>query len=211
MRCLDKSPATRVASMRELEAGLAPFAGVDSVPRLVADGAPSTVSGSNDASEIRAVSRGERTSLAPRIAAALALIGALGLGAAWAYGGSTSAPSDETRVAPPPTIATTPAPSVVPVTTVVAIEAPPTSVAPIAMHRRIESDPTGATVLRNGEVVGTTPLDLALPDGAPIEITLRAPGRRTTTRTIGPDDPPVVSVHLDLARRAPSLPVLAPH
>ncbi|MCB9593446.1 MAG: protein kinase [Sandaracinaceae bacterium] len=81
-----------------------------------------------------------------------------------------------------------------------------------AQTRRIESSPPGAEVVRDGVVLGTTPLEVELPSEGTLRLELRRRGRETVEREVGPSDPDPVEVTLPPRRRPSDLrfPGLAP-
>jgi serine/threonine-protein kinase len=91
-------------------------------------------------------------------------------------------------------------------TTVVPVAAPSTR------RHRVTTEPSGATVLRDGVELGRTPLELELgaQESASIEVRLR--GFTPVAREIGPNDSSDVSVTLERVRRraGPTYPELAP-
>lgn len=156
----------------------------------------------------------------PPLAIVAGVAALLGLGAlgAWAFTGPSSAPPPvvDAHVEPPHVDsphAVTPPPEPPPTPLPVALAPPPVAPVPAELRRRIESTPSGATIERDGENIGTTPMELALPGATPVEITLRLAGRRPVTQTIGPDDAETVTITLEPARRpgGSPLPHLAPH
>ena len=77
--------------------------------------------------------------------------------------------------------------------------------------RLVASTPSGAEVVHDGVVLGTTPLEVELPPEGVVHLELRRRGRETVARDIGPADPERVEVVLP-PRRRPSVggPGLAP-
>jgi serine/threonine protein kinase len=71
----------------------------------------------------------------------------------------------------------------------------------------LASDPPGASVLKDGALLGTTPLDLLMPPGASWELTLAAEGRAARTVVVEAGTPSE-TVQLELASDTP--PDLAP-
>jgi hypothetical protein len=74
-------------------------------------------------------------------------------------------------------------------------------VASMAHVVTVTSTPAGATVRRGGEVIGATPLELALDDGVTTQtLTLEAPGHRAREIVVGRDRD-AVDVVLERASR----------
>jgi serine/threonine-protein kinase len=84
--------------------------------------------------------------------------------------------------------------------------------APSTRRHRVTTEPSGATVLRDGIELGRTPLDLELGAQESASIELRLRGFSPIAREVGPNDPPDVSITLERVRRrsGPSYPELAP-
>ena len=185
-----------------------PPASADETARASAQAGPSITDG--------AAASGSR---APWIGGAIALVALVAVGAVWSMGGGTPPPATvpTTTTSPPPTTAP-PATTTPPPTTTTepprGVEPPATSevVAPPEVHHRIESRPSGATVLRGETELGTTPLDVSFPEGESVELTLRLAGRRPATRVIAETDPELITVTLEPRRGGgSSLPQLADH
>ena len=51
---------------------------------------------------------------------------------------------------------------------------------------RVFSDPPGASVYKDGTFLGTTPIDLTVPDGSPWIVTLTSPGHQEQTVEVPP-------------------------
>lgn len=221
MRCLEKQPDARYQTAQEvLDAWEKAWAGVaPSVrpPPVVSSRPPSVPVPTPTAAEISRSAPTTSASRGPLVGAvlvgalALAGIGAFALGGG---GGTTSTPPTTVLlvapVLPPPTSVAPPPTEVSPPPTTAVGVAPPADVI-----RTIVSAPPGATVEVGGSALGTTPLALTLPSGQPVEITLRASGRRPVTQTITDADPDTVNITLTRATHGHGtggdLPTLAPH
>ncbi len=82
---------------------------------------------------------------------------------------------------------------------------------PVIARRRIESEPSGAEVLREGEVLGTTPLEVELEAGTSLRIELRRRGFQPLVETLSEASPPVVRLRLSRRSSTPgNFPSLAP-
>ena len=105
------------------------------------------------------------------IAIAVAAVAALVVGGGRADDAPPPAPV--AAAAPPPApVAATPAPVIVPVPV-------PVAAAPVERRVRVTSVPDGATVRRDGEILGTTPLEVAfVADAGAFTLTIEAAGRR---------------------------------
>lgn len=84
-----------------------------------------------------------------------------------------------------------------------------TGTPPARPRRRIESEPPGAEVLRDGAPIGTTPLELELEAGEVMRLELRRRGYRAVVETVSDTSPEVVRTRLP-RREAQSFPELAP-
>jgi serine/threonine-protein kinase len=205
--------ASEAVPSRAYESGGALASG----PNLMASGSsPSLSSSSSSMSGVapEIPSKGLSRGRALGGLALLAVLVALGVAVAKQSGGSpppapvgaTTLTAVSEPVAPPPV-----SPPVAPIAAPLLGGPQPVAV-PADVRRRIETEPPGATVERGGTAIGTTPMEVVLVGGAPVELTLRIAGRRPTTRTITADDPPTITVQVEHAARrtGPSLPVLAP-
>jgi serine/threonine-protein kinase len=133
--------------------------------------------------------------------AALLLAGGLGLMLALCTGGKGPTGTADRPAGPALDTgpATAPPPPVVTATTDVGTLPAPRTVT-------LDSVPSRASVLREGVLLGQTPLRVELaPGGAPMDLVLRARGRIEARVLIGPDTPDTLSVPLRRAapRRAP--------
>jgi serine/threonine protein kinase len=202
MRCLEKSPDDRYPSAKEtLDAWENAWAGIGPTT-LPPSMRPVTATGPSPEPAARGPAR--------VIAGAVVVVTLLVVG-----GLSLRGMNVTTTIAAPLTTAVPP--------TSIAIEtpiatAPPTTVEapPLDVQRTIASDPTGATVEVAGVTLGTTPVALVLAGGAPTEILVHAPGRRSVTRTISASDSDTVTIALERTSGhahppASGLPMLAPH
>jgi serine/threonine-protein kinase len=118
---------------------------------------------------------------------------------------TTSAVGDEGRDEPTAE-ATTVLPSVEP--SAPSVEA----IAPATRRHRVVSEPTGATVLRDGVELGRTPLEVELGAQESASFELRLRGYTPVERTLAPNDPEELAIPLERIRRraGPSYPELAP-
>jgi serine/threonine-protein kinase len=230
LRCMKKNPAERFQTAAELSAAFerawsepaaAPLQGattgpVDVPASVSARTAASTVVSAVVSAEVRPPRAPGSRSLA-LIAVGVAL--AMGIAAVVVSGsGSTAPATSEPRSIEPGRPTPSPPPPARPATE--ATGTPPPAVVdpapgeePPPRRHRIESEPAAAEVWVGGERVGATPYELVLDHGEPVEIELRAEGRRAVTRTITNDDPD--ALHVELPRRGgggrrDDLPALAP-
>jgi hypothetical protein len=78
------------------------------------------------------------------------------------------------------------------------------------VRRRVESEPTGAEVLRDGVALGITPLELELAEGEVARLELRRRGHRSVTEQVTAESPATVSVRLPRREAPGGYPQLAP-
>lgn len=162
MKCLAKAPDDRFQTAQELAADIgrveSKLAGRYEHVVFVQGPRRPTTAIRQEAPTVAGtrVAPRRRTGLWAGLAAGLA---AAGLAGVWALGGfgTASVPQDPTAaVAPPVAVAPAPAPAPAP-------EQPPAKPATVSL--RFESDPAGAEVVRDGQVLGVTPLARTFPAG----------------------------------------------
>lgn len=163
------------------------------------------------ASEPREAPAGAMRPLVVALVIALSVVG-VGAGAAWwaSPGPADEAGRPEPRRAPPevesPPVATDDdGPPEVP-----EVEERPAVAVPTVLVRRIESMPAGAEVLRDGVVLGTTPLEVEVPPGGSVELEVRRRGYRPATETVSERSPETVEVRLSRRESPGAFPELAP-
>ena len=201
----ERKAAKRVSAPSETPRPQA--ANADETSRATAQAGPSLTDGA-------VAGTGSRTWMIAGVAVA-ALVA---VGAAWGMSGGSTPPTPppttvvttppETTTTPPET-ATTPPETTTTTEPVRGVEPPPATI--VEAHHRIESRPSGATVLRGETELGTTPLDVSFPEGESVELTLRLAGRRPATRVIEASDPELITVTLEPRRGGSALPQLADH
>lgn len=92
--------------------------------------------------------------------------------------------------------------------TTIGVVAPPPTAEPLTRH--IESEPSGAEVVRDGAVIGTTPFELELSEGETIRIELRRRGYRTVTETVSEESLETITTRLPRRDTSGGFPELAP-
>jgi serine/threonine protein kinase len=227
LKCLTKQAELRYQTMREVkadlekvEAGLTPEAVLDAVERQAAD-APrdptgrlvtSSVTGSTTGSGLHVAVGSESLGEEPPnrlpmllgiLAAVLLLVGGGGL-AAWFT-------VLQPRISPPPRAAApTRAPAEVPVEAPPEVPEPPpelpeTPAVPAEVHVTVRSNPDGAEVSRDDEILGNTPLEIVRPEGDDrITLTVRAAAHEPREVVLTSLTTEEITITLDAVRRAAS-------
>ncbi|MBX3273112.1 MAG: serine/threonine protein kinase [Sandaracinaceae bacterium] len=216
-QCLSKDPAARCASAGELRVAWRSAWG-----RPSRDDAPVTASGESRDPDTTARLAAEAPP--PEVPRRQPWWIALALGvpilatAAWLGWSSTqehasvhSAPSEPSRSEREDPILELPAPPIEETGELVAEPtADPTDATARERTIHVDSTPSGAHVLRDGQRVGQTPFELVVQEGERVELTLRRTGFQAAQQTIDENTPERVSVELRPRARTPLIPDLAP-
>ena len=202
LRCLHKQREHRFSSAEELQRAWAdacagvPLAPLD-VPREELD---RPFSGAREVATV-SIARPARGG-PPRIlfiAAVALLVLAVGGGAAWVFGRRDDPPAPS----PPAARAEAPEPERAPPPEPERAPAPEPPASPAAVVRLVSSDPQGAMLSRDGEELGTTPLNVEVPVGGSFDVELTLAGHEPTTVTLDSESHDRVDVTLTATARRP--------
>jgi serine/threonine-protein kinase len=237
LRCLKKLPRERFGSSEELlqawqeawdvattarlrssgvESAMAQTTGAGSAPSAAGDGVENPAQSRSSELPRDPILAGALRWLAP-VLATLALLAGGGLflnshedeAARSSLAPDTAGPGEGAPAATAPVPA--PEPPRTRTESAVAPDAVPAPAGESPRLKRLRSRPNGARVFVGRELLGRTPLELSVPAGGELEVTLRRLGYRTERHTLRSDDPEEVEVRLHRTpRSAPTRPGLAP-
>lgn len=142
------------------------------------------------------LSLGAASSIVAGVILAIAAVAGL----LWTHGGA-----ETPAVKPPPAVAALP-PKADPLPAAAPIPVPE----PVTVLVKLGSDPTGAEVAEGGVVIGTTPLDVRVPDGSSRTLDLALPGRERKTVRITGDQATLTVTLAKLASKAQEAPKAQP-
>jgi serine/threonine protein kinase len=237
VRAMAREPVARFAHVRDLARALLPFASertrllhadefqTDADGSMIPESAPearafprTTSTLGSSASEVPASASAPRSGarrMAPwTVAGSLVVLGVAG-GMAYLLTRPTTGSVEATPAASIASAASAPEASAQP-RAMDAVVSSASNVAatagPEILSRRVDSIPSGASVVVDGQVLGKTPVEIAFPPGkGSVVAELTLPGHAKTRRSIGRDEPEPIQVRLaPLGTPRPGAPPIAP-